>query len=108
MMSDTPGMPNGRIFRGLLFVVFFGFLFPLISPWHVLTLTQVLGFAFAICLEVTLCIAAYENYGLIAAVATAALTNVSVVVGWTGIRMLVAMFLSKSSSPKSPQSGEDN
>ena len=108
MMKDTSGMPNRRMLRGFLLVVFFGFLFPLISPWHVLTLTQVLGFAFAVCLEVTLCIAAYEHFGVSIAVAIAALTNVSVVVGWAGIRMLVTMFLSKSSWPKDPQNGEDN
>lgn len=108
MTSDKPGMPNGRIFRGFLFIVFFGLLFPLISPWHVLTLTQVLGFAISVCLQVTLCIAAYEKYGALAAVAAAALTNVSVVVGWAGIRILVTMFLSKSSSPKAPQSGQDD
>ena len=107
MTSEKPEMPNERLLNGLLFVVFFGFLFPLISPWHVLTLTQLLGFALAIYLEVTLCLAAYENYGLLAAFATAVLTNIMVVVGWTGIRILLTIFLPKSSSPKSPQSNED-
>ena len=108
MMSDKPEVPPRRIFWGLLCAVFFGFLFPLISPWHILTLTQVLGCVFTFFFVGWFCAAAYENYGLLAAVATFGLTNVLVVVGWTGFRLLVTNFLPKSSTSKSRQTGDDN
>lgn len=99
---------TGPIVRGLLFIVFLGFLFPLTSPWHILTLTQLLGFACVCCLVVPLCIAAFENYGLLAAVATVILTNVIVVVGWSFFRVLVTILIPKSLTPKSAEDSEED